>query len=91
MEAKIKIKLSGPEAKRMLGMPGSAERGGYMPGREVTNNPPKLGSGERFQKLKSALAKKKGISNPGALAATIGRKKYGSKKMAAMSAAGRKH
>jgi hypothetical protein len=51
---------------------------------------PKLGSGERFAKLKAKLGKRSGVSNPGALAASIGRKKYGASKMAKMSAAGRK-
>lgn len=51
---------------------------------------PKLGSGARFKALKGKLAKKKGVTNPGALAAAIGRKKYGAKKMASMSAAGRR-
>lgn len=45
----------------------------------------KLGGGGRFQKLKGQLASK-GAKNPGALAAYIGRKKYGAKKMASMSA-----
>lgn len=49
----------------------------------------KLGSGKRFAALKGKLAKK-GATNPGALAAYIGRKKFGAKKMAKMSAAGRK-
>lgn len=49
----------------------------------------KLGGGGRFAALKSKLAKR-GASNPAALAAYIGRKKYGAKKMAKMSAAGRK-
>lgn len=49
----------------------------------------KLGSGKRFQALEEKL-EKKGASNPGALAAYIGREKYGSEKMAKMSAAGRK-
>jgi hypothetical protein len=51
---------------------------------------PKLGSGARFKKLKGQLAKKKGVRDPAAVAAAIGRKKYGAKKMAKMSAAGRK-
>jgi hypothetical protein len=51
---------------------------------------PKLGSGARFKKLKGELAKKKGIRDPGAVAASIGRKKYGAKRMQQMSAAGRK-
>lgn len=50
---------------------------------------PKLGSGKRFEQLKKTLGKK-GATNPGALAAFIGRKKWGNKKMAQMSAAGRK-
>lgn len=49
----------------------------------------KLGGGGRFAKLKGQLADK-GASNPGALAAYIGRKKYGAAKMGKMSAAGRK-
>lgn len=48
------------------------------------------GGGGRFAKLKSALAHKPGIKNPAALAASIGRKKYGAKKMASFSAKGRK-
>jgi hypothetical protein len=49
----------------------------------------KLGGGGRFAKLKGQLADRKGVSNPGALAAYIGRKKYGAEKMASMSAKGR--
>ncbi len=51
---------------------------------------PKLGSGKRFANLKNKLAHQKGIDNPGALAASIGRKKYGSEKMAKLSAKGKK-
>lgn len=50
---------------------------------------PKLGSGKRFKALSTKLAAK-GASNPNALAAYIGRKKYGTKKMAKLSAKGRK-
>ena len=49
----------------------------------------KLGGGGRFKKLKDKL-RKKGAKNPAALAASIGRKKYGNKKMAAMAASGKK-
>jgi hypothetical protein len=49
-----------------------------------------LGTGERFAKLKGELAHRPGVTNPGALAGFIGRKKYGAHKMATMSAAGRK-
>lgn len=50
----------------------------------------KIGGGGRFQALKSKLAKGGKVSDPGAVAAAIGRNKYGAKRMAKMSAAGRK-
>jgi len=50
---------------------------------------PKLGSGARFKALKGKLAKK-GARSPGALAAWIGRKKYGKKRFAKLSAKGKK-
>jgi hypothetical protein len=49
----------------------------------------KLGSGKRFAAVAKA-AKASGAKNPAAVAAAIGRKKYGAKKMAKMAAAGRK-
>lgn len=49
---------------------------------------PKLGSGKRFEELADKVAAK-GAKNPKALAAAIGRKKYGAKKMAAMAAKGK--
>lgn len=49
----------------------------------------KLGSGARFKKLEDELAAK-GAKNPAALAASIGRKKYGKKKMTKMAVAGKK-
>ena len=48
----------------------------------------KLGTGERFSRLKKSLAKK-GAKNPGALAAFIGRKKFGAKKFGKLSAGGK--
>lgn len=53
-------------------------------------NPAPLGSGERFAALKSQLSGKKGVYDPKGLAAFIGKRKYGAKKMAALSSAGRK-
>ncbi len=55
----------------------------------MTKKSMKLGGGGRFAKLKSKLTKK-GIRNPVALAAKIGIKKYGKKKMASMALAGKK-
>ena len=45
---------------------------------------------EGFDNLKKQLAKKKGVKNPGALAAAIGRKKYGASKFNAAAAVGKK-
>jgi hypothetical protein len=50
---------------------------------------PKLGTGDRFEALSEDLSEK-GVDDPDALAAAIGRKKYGAEAMAKMSAAGRK-
>ncbi len=49
---------------------------------------PKLGSGARFKKLSADLGRK-GASNPDALAAWIGRRKYGKKKFGSLSKGGR--
>ena len=49
----------------------------------------KLGGGGRFAKLKEEL-KHKGSKDPDALAAWIGRKKYGKKKFQKFSAKGKK-
>jgi hypothetical protein len=43
----------------------------------------------RFAKLSHKLGRRKGVRNPDALAAYIGRKKYGKRKFAQMSARGR--
>ena len=49
----------------------------------------KLGSGARFKAVEASAAKS-GASDPAAVAAAEGRKKYGKKRFQAMSAAGRK-
>jgi len=48
----------------------------------------KPGGGGRFAKLEKSL--KGEVSNPAAVAASIGRKKYGNKKFQAMATKGRK-
>lgn len=50
---------------------------------------PKLGDGTRFKALTGELAKK-GATNPGALAAVIGRRRYGKAKFQAMAAKGQR-
>lgn len=49
----------------------------------------KLGTGARFKALTKKLTKKKGVTNPKALAAWIGRKKYGNKRFGQLSAGGK--
>lgn len=48
----------------------------------------KLGSGARFKALTKKLSKK-GISDPKALAASIGRKKFGKKRFQALATKGK--
>ena len=50
---------------------------------------PKLGTGKRFSKLEHSLSSK-GAKSPGALAAWIGRQKYGKKKFQNLAAKGKK-
>lgn len=49
-----------------------------------------LGSGERFRALTAKLERRGNVDNPRAVAAAIGRRKYGARTMAKLSAAGRK-
>lgn len=49
----------------------------------------KLGSGARYKALTKTLSKRKGVRDPGALAAFIGRKKYGKKRFQKLAAKGR--
>jgi hypothetical protein len=50
---------------------------------------PKIGSGKRFEELTGEL-KKKGVKDPGALAAWAGINKYGKAAMTKMALKGRK-
>ncbi len=53
----------------------------------------RLGSGARFKALTRKLGKRRGrkkVHNPAALAAYIGRKKYGAKRFAKLGAKGRR-
>ena len=55
----------------------------------MAKSTPKLGTGGRFKALEKAVAKK-GAKDPKALAAAIGRKKYGAEKMSKLAQAGKK-
>ncbi len=50
---------------------------------------PKLGSGVRFKRLANKMARE-GVDDPDAVAASIGRKRYGNKKMQSMAEKGKK-
>lgn len=50
---------------------------------------PKIGSGSRFKAVERSAAAS-GADNPAAVAAAIGRKKYGATRMADLAAAGRR-
>lgn len=49
----------------------------------------KLGSGARFATLTKKIASKGGVRNPRAVAAAIGRKKFGKKRFQKLAKAGR--
>src|SRR6266487_2596760 len=65
-----------------------AAAGDMPPGEQAQRAMPKLGTGGRFKKLKASLAAK-GAHDPGALAAYIGRKKYGKGKFMALASKAR--
>lgn len=50
---------------------------------------PPLGSGARFKAVEES-ARKSGASNPAAVAAAVGRKKYGQKKMTQLAEKGKR-
>jgi len=71
--------------------PGSLKGGKNQPTKKPgQKKAPKAGSGERFQELKDKLGKQKGVKDSGALAAALGRAKFGKKKMSQMAAKGKK-
>ena len=61
--------------------PGSLKGGKSEPAKKGT----KPGSGARFKAVKKKLSGQKGVKDPGALAASIGRAKFGKKKFQKMS------
>jgi hypothetical protein len=74
----------GPD--RSNGVKKTGSMGDFYPYAQFS--PPKLGTGERFANLKSKLASEPGVTDPGALAASIGRKKYGKARFQNLAAKG---
>lgn len=70
--------------------PKSGSRVGYEHANAHGGKMPPPGEGSRFKALEGKLAKEPGVRNPGAVAASIGREKYGEKKMANWAKKGRK-
>ena len=68
-----------------------AERKSLKGGKNQPASKAKLGSGGRFKALTRKIGHKSGVRDPKAVAAAIGRSKYGAAKMAHMAAAGKKH
>lgn len=60
-----------------------------MAAKKASGKKPPLGSGARFKAVEASAAKS-GASDPAAVAASVGMKKYGKAAMAKMAAAGRK-
>jgi hypothetical protein len=70
----------------------TSARAKATPGRsfEPKGKRPPLGEGGRFEALAGAIGKRKGVRSPGAVAAAIGRKKYGKAAFQKMASAGHK-
>jgi len=82
---RVKRKGSGVTDGRSGGYGGSV---GNTGGHAAPNANAPLGQGGRFAALKQKLAARPGVKNPAALAASIGRKKYGAKRFGALSHGG---
>lgn len=72
-------KLGEPKGQKVR--PGSRKGGASQPAARAP-----VGKGTRFSRLKAKLKRQKGVKNPGALAAAIGRSKFGKGKMQRMAA-----
>lgn len=66
------------------------EPGSLKGGRSMPSSKAKPGEGGRFKALEEKLSDRKGVSDAGALAAAIGRAKYGAKKFSNMAKRGKK-
>lgn len=74
-------------ASKGLSLP---KRAAKPKGKKMAGKSMKLGGGGRFAALKKKIAAKGNVRNAGAVAAAIGRKKYGAAKFQALAAGGRK-
>ena len=74
-------KFAEPKGKKVRA--GSRKGGKNQPAAKAP-----VGKGTRFKAMKRKLSKQKGVKNPGALAAAIGRSKFGKGKMQRMAAKG---
>lgn len=82
------MKAAGPWGQAMAALPSFGEDAPVPIGSVEPEEKDEAHIG--FDKLKAKLSHQKGVKNPGGLAASIGRQKYGDKGMAKKAAAGKK-
>lgn len=58
--------------------------------RGIKKVPKDVGTGKPFARLKAKLARRPGVTDPGALAASIGRRKFGKRLFGRLGALGRR-
>ena len=87
-EVLFKASISGREESLEKAKKKKKKSSYYGPDKPGGKAPP-LGSGERFKKLKDKISAKGDVEDPGAVAAKIGRKKFGKKRFQALAAAGK--
>jgi len=85
---RIKSAYGVPNYKKLIGHISTVTGQGLLMRRR--NPEDDLGSGERFAALESKLAARPGVEDPGALAAWIGRRKYGTKRFQRIAAKARR-
>lgn len=83
------IKSRAPLAEKLAAKKGQKLKAGSLKGgKDEPSAKAPAGSGKRFAALKAKLSKRKGVKDPGALAAAIGRAKFGKGKFQAMAKKG---
>jgi hypothetical protein len=92
-EGVVEAFLSGKDVERLVERvteDGADARMRHLDFVRVTEAKPKLGSGARFKKLSKEIGKSGKVKDPDAVAAAVGRKKYGKKRFQKLAAKGKK-
>lgn len=89
-DAALRTALERTRAGEVVSVDGTTVRPGVARAKDEATLPAAVADEhEGFKKLEGKLAREKGVKDPAAVAAAIGRRKYGESGMAAKSAAGR--